>query len=108
MLQESIGSDPIALNGLASSISLDARLSQVFEITPAVNSTINLTNFYPGQPFDLIIKTDGSTPFIVTFGSGFVTTGTLNTGTSTDKAFTVSFRCLDTDAYERSRTTVLS
>jgi len=61
-----------------------------------------------GQITTFAITTSGTTSYVMTWVDGFVSTGTLSTGTVSGKRFAVTFRCLDgTNWIEIGRTTAM-
>lgn len=72
-------------------ISLDASLGESFTLVPSMACAINATNIVTGRPVKLFITTSGVTSFVVTFGTGFLSTGTLATGIVTGMHFLVVF-----------------
>lgn len=72
-------------------VALDASTGGVFTLTPAQAETINATNVVNGAELKLVVLTSGTSAFVLTFGTGFKTTGTLSTGTSDAKVFVMSF-----------------
>lgn len=88
-------------------VSVDFSTASVFTLTPAQAETINATNCTAGETATIVVTTSGTTSFILTFSTNFKTVGTLATGTTTAKVFTISFRCNGTTATELSRTTAM-
>lgn len=83
---------------------IDASLGNVFTLTPAQDETLSISNMVVGQQIVLRILTSGTDPWVLTFGSGFRSTGTLNTGASDAKYFQVTFECTASLAVESGRT----
>lgn len=69
--------------------------SSVITITPTGNCTFNATGGTVGQVVTFSITTTGTTSRTLTWGTNFRKTGTLATGTTAARFFTVTFRCLD-------------
>jgi hypothetical protein len=67
----------------------------VWTITPTGACTFNATGGFAGQRVGLIVTTNGTSAFVLTFGANFKAAGTLSTGTVTAKVFHVSFTCKD-------------
>lgn len=64
-------------------------------ITPTGACTFNAIGGYIGKIVTFHITTSGTTSFTLTFGTNFRKTGTLATGTTNARFFSVSFRCID-------------
>lgn len=60
--------------GDTGTVSVDAALGDVFTLTPVNNVDLELINGVIGQTIVVEILTSGTTPYQVTFGSGFSTT----------------------------------
>jgi hypothetical protein len=61
-------------------------------ITPTGACTFNATGGYIGQIVTFHITTSGTSSFVMTFGTNFRKVGTLATGTTNARFFSVSFR----------------
>ncbi len=84
-------------------------ISSVVTITPTGNCTFNASGGVAGQRVTFSITTSGISSFTLTWGTNFRKTGTLATGTTSARFFTVTFICLDGVTWsEISRTTVQS
>lgn len=94
------------LNGAASAISIDPTLGGTCLIEPTVNATINAASTPAGMPLRLVITSDGESE-ILTFGSGFKTTGTLNCGNTNAKVFAMTFVSDGDQFVECGRTTAM-
>ncbi len=89
-------------------VSLNPALADVFTLTPAQDETINAASVNAkGQVIQLVITTSGTTSRTLTFGSNFKSTGTLATGVTTAKVFTIAFVSDGTNYNELSRTTAM-
>ncbi len=88
-------------------ITVDCSLGTTVTITPSNACTFNATNVGSGQRVTFVITTSGSSSFTLTFGTNFKSTGTLATGVTTAKVFTVSFVSDGTNMNEVSRTTAM-
>lgn len=76
-------------------------------ITPTGACTFNASGGTAGDICTFAITTQGSSSFTLTWGTNFRKTGTLATGTTSARFFSVSFVCLDgTTWQEISRTAV--
>lgn len=83
--------------------------ASVITITPTGAVTFNASGGVAGEIVTFSITTSGTTSFILTWGSNFRKTGTLATGITSARFFTVSFVCLDGTVWsEVSRTAVQS
>lgn len=79
----------------------------VVKVTPTATATYTTTVAPAGSRATVIIATSGTTSYTITFGTGFVTTGTLATGTVTAKTFAIDFVSDGTSMIETSRTTAM-
>jgi hypothetical protein len=77
---------------------------KVVELTPNSSRTLTTTVPRAGQERHLRIKTSGTSSYTMTFGAGFKTTGTLATGTTTNRQFIVYFISDGTNLIESGRT----
>ncbi len=83
--------------------------SSVITITPTGNCTFNASGGVAGQRVTFSITTSGVSSFTLTWGTNFRKTGTLATGTTSARFFTVTFICIDGTIWsEISRTAVQS
>lgn len=81
--------------------------SSVITITPTGACTFNGSGGVAGQLVTFAITTSGTASFVLTWGTNFRKTGTLATGTTSARFFTVTFRCLSGSIWtEVSRTAV--
>jgi hypothetical protein len=76
----------------------------VVKVTPNATATYTTTVAPAGAKSSIIIVTSGTTSYTITFGTGFLTTGTLATGTVTAKTFVVNFVSDGATMIETSRT----
>lgn len=60
-------------------------------VTPTGNITLNVTGGVAGARFSLVVLTSGASSYTITFGTNFLSSGTLATGTDTAKTFVVNF-----------------
>jgi hypothetical protein len=80
----------------------------VVKVTPNAGPVTFTTTVAPaGSRASVIIVTSGTTSYTITFGTGFLTTGTLATGTTTAKTFVIEFVSDGTTMIETSRTTAM-
>ncbi len=81
--------------------------TSVITITPTGACTFNASGGVTGQICTFSITTSGVSSFTLTWGTNFRKTGTLATGTTSARFFTVTFRCLDGTVWsEIARTAV--
>lgn len=73
-------------------------------VTPNTSGTYRATVPPVGTVCYLMVRTSGTTSFTLTFGDGFRSTGTLETGTVTGKHFTLGFISNGVNMIEISRT----
>jgi hypothetical protein len=104
--QKSFGHKVTALTP-SSTVSVDPTLGDVFTLTPAQDETINAASVVSGQELVIVITTSGGTSRTLTFSTNFKVTGTLATGTSNGKVFTIHFISDGTNYNELSRTTAM-
>ena len=88
---------------------LDCSKGDVWSYVPTETTTINAANLAPGQRVTIQFLTSGVTPFVVTFGTGFKSSGTLSSGVTDAKYFSISFtaNAAGTLLVEDSRTAAL-
>jgi len=65
--------------------------SGVRTITPTGAATFNASGGTAGALCVFVVTTSGASSYVLTFGTGFKSIGTLTTGTTSGKVFTVSF-----------------
>ncbi len=83
--------------------------SSIITITPTGACTFNASGGVAGQTVTFSITTSGVSSFTLTWGTNFRKTGTLATGTTSARFFTVTFICIDGTIWsEISRTAVQS
>lgn len=88
-----------------STVTIDSTLGNFFTLTPAQDETINATTVgAQGQILIIKITTSGTTSRTLTFGTNFVSTGTLATGTTSGKVFQIAFLSDGTNYVELFRT----
>lgn len=88
-------------------VAINANEAQVFSLTPGQNETITVTGGNAGQMLYVVITTSGTTSRTLTFSTGFKVTGTLATGTTSAKVFTICFVSDGTNFNEVSRTAAM-
>jgi hypothetical protein len=92
----------------AATISVNPTLGENFTLTPAHTATLNAASVGPrGQDLWLYVLTSGTTSYTLTFGTDFLSSGTLATGTVDAKTFLLHFRSSGTKWLEVSRTAAL-
>jgi hypothetical protein len=69
--------------------------TSIITITPTGACTFNASGGTVGQIVTFAITTSGTTSFTLTFGTNFRKTGTLATGTTSARFFSVSFVCIN-------------
>lgn len=69
--------------------------SSIITITPTGACTFNASGGVAGQVVTFAVTTSGVTSFVLTFGTNFRKVGTLATGTTSARFFSVTFRCID-------------
>ena len=79
-----------------------------YTITPTGACTFNASGGTAGQYCTFYITAAGPASFVLTWGTNFKTTGTLSTGITAGKVFTITFICKDGTTWaETSRTTAM-
>ena len=92
----------------SATISLDTTLNENYTLTAGHTATINATTTGAmGQDLYLYVLTSGTSSFTLTFGTNFLSAGTLATGTVDAKRFLVKFRSDGGRWLEQSRTGAL-
>lgn len=88
---------------------LNASKGEIFKLTPTGTCNINASEITAnvGQRVTLIVLTSGSSSYVLTFNTNFLSTGTLTTGATTAKTFVVDFVSNGTTLIEVSRTTAM-
>lgn len=94
------------LGGSATACNLD--FNAVSQLTPNSSRTLTSAVPRPGERRTLIILTSGTTSYTLTFGTGFKTTGTLQTGATSARRFIIEFISDGTYLIESSRTTAIA
>jgi hypothetical protein len=87
--------------------SLNPALANVFTLTPGEDETIAAASAPAGQYVTIVVTTTGASSRTLTFGTKFKSTGTLATGTSSGKVFTITFVGDGTNLNEVARTTAM-
>jgi len=77
------------------------------KLTVTNNRTLTTTVPAPGNRCTLMVVSSGVSPYTITFGTGFKTTGTLSTGSVDAKTFLINFLSDGTNLYELSRTVAI-
>ena len=75
----------------AMTIDLTTNANETWTYTPTSSNTLGLASAPFGRRFTIIVTTSGTTPYTVTFGGGFTTSGPLVTGAVSGAVFTISF-----------------
>jgi hypothetical protein len=81
--------------------------SAVITITPTGACTFNASGGVVGQRVAFIITTAGTSSFVLTWGTNFRKTGTLATGTTAARFFTVSFVCVNGTIWQEETRTIV-
>ena len=69
--------------------------TDIITITPTGACTFNASGGITGRIITFHITTSGTSSFVMTFGTNFRKTGTLATGTTSARYFSVTFRCIN-------------
>lgn len=81
--------------------------NSVVKVTPTANATYTTTVPAAGHRRVILILTTGTTSRTITFGSGFKPTGTLATGTTSGRVFSIEWTSDGTNLYESGRTAAM-
>lgn len=87
--------DTYDLGTTSGTLSVNVNDVSVVTIKPNGACTFNVTGGANGQRVSFVIITAGTSSYTLTFGTGLNNTGTLATGTSDSKAWTVNFICIN-------------
>ncbi len=98
---------PATALGNTGTVSLNPALGDVFTTGPTGDMTINASSALLGARVSIVVTTVNTTTRTLTFGTSFKSTGTLATGASSGKVFTVNFIGDGTNLNETSRTTAM-
>jgi hypothetical protein len=84
-------------------------IDNIVPYTPTQSSTINAASMTgtAGHYVTLVVTTSGTSSFTITFGTNFKSTGTLATGVTSAKKFTIRFISDGTNWLELSRTVAM-
>ena len=98
-----------ALTSASNATSMDCSQSDSFTYTPTEASTITATGMQPNQTVRILFLTSGASSYVITFGTGMHSTGTLATGTDDGKYFVVVFTAnvAGSALFEASRTAAM-
>lgn len=88
-------------------ISINPTNGETQTLTPGASLTLNAVAVLPNKKLYFVFTTSGTTSYTITFGTNFKSTGTLATGTSSGKVFTVSFVGDGVNYNEIARTTAM-
>lgn len=91
----------------AGTVAMALATNSVVKVTPNATATFTTTVAPAGSRAAVIVVTSGTTSYTITFGTGFLTTGTLATGTTTAKTFVIEFVSDGTTMIETGRTTAM-
>ncbi len=83
-------------------------VNRTVKVTPTATATFTTTVPTAGTTVVLMILTSGATSYTITFGSGFKPTGTLATGTTTNRVFCIHWISDGTNLYESGRTAAMA
>lgn len=82
-------------------------INSVVKVTPNADATLTSSVPTAGVSVYLMVLTSGTTPYTLTFGAGFKSTGTLSTGATSSRMFVLHFISDGTNLYEVSRTVAI-
>lgn len=86
----------------------DFRSANTWLKTPTSTQSYTADVPQAGERRTMIILTSGTTPYTITFSTGFKTTGTLSTGSTSARRFIIEFISDGTYLIETSRTTAIA
>jgi hypothetical protein len=102
-------SQPVGLAVLSNDTTAQALATNInTKVTVTANRTLTTTVPAAGIRCSVMILTNGTTSYTITFGTGFKPTGTLATGTSSARIFVVNFISDGTNLYEAGRTAAMA
>ena len=93
--------------GQPEAIDYSLKDTEIYNHTPNSTQTQTATAAPIGKRVYFIITTSGTSSFVITFGSGYKSTGTLTTGTVSGAVFVIQFIGDGTNMLEVSRTTAM-
>lgn len=70
-------------------------INDIITCTPTGDMTLNAIHGRIGQIVTFHFTTSGTSSYTITFGTNFRKTGTLATGTTSARFFSITFRCID-------------
>lgn len=76
--------------------------TSVVTITPTGAATFNASGGTMGQRATFIVTTSGTSSFTLTWSTNFKAAGTLATGTTSGKKFSVNFICVDGTTWQET------
>lgn len=97
----------VSVLGAAGVVILNPFKGNVFTITPAAAVQLTVSDFRKKGIFTLVVKTSGTTSYVIDFQTGFTTTATLATGTLDGRYFVVTFVCDGVGFREVARTAAM-
>lgn len=74
---------------------MTSAMQTVFTITPTGACTFNASGGTAGQRMTFIVTTSGTSAFVLTWSTNYITTGTLSTGIVSAKHFCINFICIN-------------
>ena len=93
--------------GTTGAVTLNALQSPVYSLTPTGAITMTANTVAPAKEAVIFITTAGTTAYVITFGTGFKSQGTLSTGTTNGATFAIYFKSNGTNLVEVSRTVAM-
>lgn len=99
---------PVNYNTLANdTLAMDFNNNRIVQLTVTAARTLTTTIAPTGTICHMIVLTSGTSSFVITFGTGFKTTGTLTTGTANAKKFNITFVSTGAEMVEVCRTAAM-
>ena len=98
-----------ALTSTTNASTMDCSLGDFFTYTPTESATITATNVQPNQLVTILFLSSGTANYVVTFGTGMHSTGTLAMGATDARYFVMQFKgnAAGTALFSQSRTTAM-
>lgn len=92
--------------GTTGAVTMNLLLGNVFTITPTAAVQLSVSNIVVGL-YSIVVKTSGTSSYVIDFQTGFTTTATLATGTLDGRYFTITFVCDGVGMREVARTVAM-
>jgi len=97
----------VAAPATTGAMTVNMTTNRVITITPTGACTFNASGGTAGHEVTFAITTSGATSFTLTWGTNFRKAGTLATGTTSARFFSVSFVCVNGTIWQESSRTAV-